>query len=227
MSTRVLTATLPASTLYVSGTVNGVETVWTNVSDQLWETTADRSQDDVYVVDLTIINELGTSSRSVFTLYYGLHLITDRTEADLVYVRNLAEAIKNGTATEEQRNQYLNVHQKGAYTSEDLNRVESAVDYVAGQLHEFGFLKYLPIIKHWSMDRLPNQADLDRYFMNVEIIRSALPVWNTTPPTPTGLAGFDVNKANDLEQILLDVERILNYMKDAWFYAGDLYASEV
>jgi hypothetical protein len=154
------------------------------------------------------------------------NLITNRTESDVILVRNLAEAIKAGTATEEQVQQYLNVHQKGAYTSEDLNRVEAAVDYVAKQLYEFGYLKQLPIIKFWSMESLPNKADLDRYFMNVGVIRTALPVWKTTPNAPTGVSGFDVNKANDLEQILLDVEQILNYMKDAWFYSGDLYSSE-
>ncbi len=227
MSTRVLTVSLPTSTLYVSGTVNGVETIWTNTEGQSWETTADRSADDVYVVELTIINDQGVSSESAITLYYGLHLITDRTEADVIFVRNLAEAIKAGTATEEQIHQYLNVHQKGAYTSEDLNRVEAAVDYVARQLHEFGYLKNRPIVRSWSMEDLPSQSDIARYFMNVRTIRNAMPVWKTTPNAPTGVSGFDMEKANNLEQILLDVEQILNYAKHAWFYSGDLYSSEV
>ena len=43
MSTQKLTTTLPADTLYVSGTVNGVSTTWTNTAGQTWETVAERS----------------------------------------------------------------------------------------------------------------------------------------------------------------------------------------
>ena len=82
MSTRTLTTTLPSGTLYVSGTVNGVSTTWTNTEGNTWETVAERSPQDVYVVALTIINQLGTATETTFTLYYGLHLVTDRTAAD-------------------------------------------------------------------------------------------------------------------------------------------------
>ena len=71
-------------------------------------------------------------------------LITDRTPNDVESVRALTEAIKAGTATEEQLSEYLNVLQKGAYTYRDLNRVEDAVRYVAGRLREFGYLSSLP-----------------------------------------------------------------------------------
>lgn len=227
MSTQVLTVSLPTSTLYVSGTVNGVETVWTNTEGQSWETTADRSADDSYRVELTIINDLGVSSDSVFTLYYGLHLITDRTEQDVETVKQLAEAIKAGTATEEQVQQYLNVHQKGAYTYEDLNRVETAVAYIANRLREFGYRYELQTVETWTMADKPNEVDFERYLGNVARLRSAVIVWASTPEAPDSMAGFDVNKANALEQILQDVDRILNHIRDAWFFLGDLYTGEV
>ena len=59
------------------------------------------------------------------------------------------------------------------------------------------------------------------------MIRQAIAVWASTPAPPYSVGGFDVNEANALEQILVDVDQILNYMKDAWFYSGDLYVAEV
>ena len=227
MSTQVLTVSLPTSTLYVSGTVNGVETVWTNTEGQSWETTADRSADDSYRVELTIINDLGVSSDSVFTLYYGLHLITDRTEQDVETVKQLAEAIKAGTASEEQVQQYLNVHQKGAYTYEDLNRVEAAVAYVAKRMREYGYLGELQTVEHWTMEDKPNQLDFERYLGNLARIRAAVTVWPSTPEAPDSANGFTVDKANAIEQILLDVDQILNLIRDAWFFSGDVYLGEV
>ncbi len=227
MSSQVLAVTLPTSTLYVSGTVNGKDTVWTNTSGQSWETTAERSVDDSYRVELTIINDLGVSSDSVFTLYYGLHLITDRTEQDVETVKQLAEAIKAGTATEEQVQQYLNVHQKGAYTYEDLNRVEAAVAYIANRLREFGYRYELQTVATWSMADKPNTADFERYLGNVAQLRSAVKVWASTPKAPDSANGFTVDKANAIEQILQDIDQILNHIRDAWFFLGDVYFGEV
>lgn len=155
------------------------------------------------------------------------NLITDRVLSDVDAVKVLAEAIKTGTATEEQVRQYLDVNHKGAYTYRDMNRVEDAVHYVATRLHEYGYLRTLLPIRQWTVADKPNQQDFERYFGNVAMIRKAIAVWASTPEAPDSVVEFDVNKANALEQILVDVDQILNYMKDAWFFAGDLYLSEV
>ena len=227
MSTQALTVSLPTSTLYVSGTVNGVDTVWTNTSGQSWEATADRSEDEIYRVALTIIDDTGAATESSFTLYYGLHLVTDRTLTDVETVKKLAEAIKSGEATEAQVQEYLTAHQKGAYTYEDMNRVESAVVYVANRLKEFGYGTDIRPVETWSVEDKPNKEDFDRYLWNIAQIRSAITVFSSTPAAPNSMVGFDVNKANALEQILVDVDRILNKIQAAWFFLGDLNAGEV
>ena len=155
------------------------------------------------------------------------NLITDRALSDVDAVKGLAEAIKAGTATEEQVRQYLDVNHKGAYTYRDMNRVEDAVYYVATRLHEYGYLHTLPPIRQWTVADKPNQQDFQRYFGNVAVIRQAIAVWANTPEVPDTVVGFDVNQANALEQILVDVDQILNYIKDAWFFSGDLILGEV
>ena len=155
------------------------------------------------------------------------NLITDRTLADVAVVGSLTEAIKNGTATEEQVRQYLEVQQKGAYNYTDLNRVEEAVAYVALRLKEYGYLQHMPITRSWTVEDIPRESDLTRYLNNVATLRRAIAVWASTPAAPSGIAGFGVNEANALEQILIDVDQILTRISQAWFYSGDLYAAEV
>lgn len=154
-------------------------------------------------------------------------LITDRTQADVDAVKALTEAIKAGTATEEQVQSYLNEVQKGAYTYRDLNRVEAAVSYIANRLKAFGYTLNLQTVESWTAGDKPNKEDFDRYFWNIAQLRSVITVWGTTPEAPTSIAGFDVNKANALEQILKDVDQILNHMQAAWFFPGDLFSGEV
>lgn len=155
------------------------------------------------------------------------NLITDRTLADVEAVKRLTETIKNGTATAEQVHEYLNVHQKGAYTCEDLNRVEAAVAYVVNRLKEFGYPLAIYPVATWSVESKPNKADFNRYFWNVSQIRDAIAVWKRTPKAPDSITNFDVNKANALEQILVDVDQILNHIQAAWCFIGDVYFGEV
>lgn len=155
------------------------------------------------------------------------NLITDRTLSNVTAVSSLAEAIKAGTATTEQVQQYLDARQKGAYNYTDLNRVEEAVTYVAGRLKEYGYLVHMPITRSWTAEDIPRESDLSRYFSNIATLRNSIAVWKSTPEVPNGIDGFDINKANALEQILVDVDLVLTRISQAWFYLGDLYSAEV
>lgn len=155
------------------------------------------------------------------------HLITDRTLSDVEYVEQLTLAVKNGTATEAQVQEFLSVPQKGAYTWEDMNRVEAAVRYVSDRLNALGYDNTLVIVEDWEISDTPNEADMNRYFSNVAQIRAAVSVFATTPEAPRSVIGFDVFKANDLEKILIDVDRVLDHIQCSAFYLGDLYLGEV
>lgn len=154
-------------------------------------------------------------------------LITDRTKADVEAVSALTAAIKAGTATEEQVSAYLNEIQKGAYTYRDLNRVEEAMHYVAERLREFGYLSFVPVIENWSVTDKPNVEDFARYFGNVKTLRDSIAVWDSTPEAPNSIAGFDFNKANALEQILVDINQILTHISQSWLFSDDIYSGEV
>lgn len=153
------------------------------------------------------------------------HLITDRAAQDVDRVKILAEKAWQDMTAEE-RAEWLSP-MRGSYNYTDLNRVEEAVAYVAGRLKEYGYLSYQPIIRYWSAEDIPTENDLTRYFGNIATLRRAISVWASTPEAPDGVSEFDINKANALEQILVDVDEILVRISGAWFFSSDLYSAEV
>ena len=227
MSIRTLTTTLPSDTLYVSGTVNGVATTWTNTEGQTWETVAERSEMDVYVVVLTIINSLGTASETQFTLYYGLHLVTDRTRADVTYVQTLAKKIKNGTATEDELAEWNASGLKGSYNASDLNRVGAAMQYVADRLVEFGYAVSIDPKLDWTSGDWPTPETMGTYLADLEELRSKFAMMQTTPTVPEDMEQLTYTEANNIEKILEDVDFLLTNAAKAWYYSGDVFSGEV
>ncbi len=385
---QTVEVSLPSSTLYVSGTVNGVSVVWTNTTGNTWEAEADRAADDIYMLELSVVDENGGANFLSLVLFYGgLNLVTDRTAADVERWRELkakgwdqmtadekaewmgnpVAAAKNGavmnllslekvvnagataefsgnklvvaTLTErsfayvriilgaaelfedqtitiscagvetdeeaafsiqacwldsgtdynfiygssmkkpgavtfdcgknENGRQYLALFfhaatsvvrpagatvsydqvmvelgstahpyvpyssfaatsvMKGMYSYRDMNRVEGAVKLLAERISSLGYL-YSPSVKtNWHQEDMPTRADMERYLGNVEGLRSAIPVLSTTPLVPKIYDALDYNKANDLERILLDVERVSKNIPKTWYMAGEIYLGEV
>lgn len=212
MSTRTLTTTLPSGTLYVSGTVNGVSTTWTNTVGQTWETVAERSPQDVYVVAMTIINQSGVTTETTFTLYYGLHLITDRTKADVL----------NGT-------------DKGSYKASDLNRVGAAMNYVADRLKAQGYDPHISPKTDWKDGDWVTPAAQAVYLGDLVELRKQFALYETTPEVPPRILATAINSndgltytwANDIEQILMDIDVLLTNIAAGWLYSGEIYSGEV
>ncbi len=226
MDTQNVVVSLPNDVIYVSGTVNGVEYSWTNTEDNRWEAVVTRTENEIYVVVLELINTLGTTTSESFTLYYGtLNLITDRTEQDVERWRLLHE--KGYQAMTEAEKAEWRSALKGAYNYVDMNRVESAVDYLASRLTELGYYVAPEVNPVWKVSDHPTKTDMERYFANVALLRSVLPMYSTTPKPPTTQKKLDYLVANDIEQILSDVDRRIQGVKQSWFYAGDVFTGEI
>lgn len=212
MSTRTLTTTLPPGTLYVSGTVNGVSTTWANTEGNTWETVAERSPQDVYVVAMTIINQSGVTTETTFTLYYGLHLITNRTKADV--------AAQND---------------KGTYNASDLNRVGAAMNYVADRLKAQGYDPHISPKTDWKDGDWVTPAAQAVYLGDLVELRKQFALYETTPEVPPRILATAINSndgltytwANDIEQILMDIDVLLTNIAAGWLYSGEIYSGEV
>ena len=204
MSTQVLSVTLPAEIIYVTGTVNGTAYTWTLI-EGAWTATVDRAADDTYAVALTAVNAAGTSSNFELTLYYGLlTLITDRT----------AEDVANKTA-------------KGFYNATDLNRVGAAVEYVAGRFQKLGYDCQVSVKKGWSESDTPTAGQMETYRQNIATLRRQITVMQSTPETPETIRQLDYIRANNIEQILVDLDFLISNITKSWYFSGELYAGEV
>lgn len=223
---QTLSVQLPETTVVVSGTVNGVETTWVNVSANVWQTTAARSADDVYRLELTLISITGVTSTQTITLYYGLlNLITDRTEADRERALYL-DTLKWEDMTEAEREEWQGT-MKGAYNASDMNRVGAAVEYVAERLASCGIAVSVAPVTGWAEGDLPTVAQLMAYLDDVRAIRAALPVPSSTPKVPEDMDALTVDEANNIEKILLRVDALITQMLLAWYYTGEIQTGEV
>lgn len=223
---QTVEVTLPSSTLYVSGTVNGVLVTWTNTSGNTWQAEAERSDDDVYLVELSVTAASGAlTSLSTVLFYSGLHLITDRTAADVARWQELRD--KGFAAmTAAERAQWLG-NMKGAYNYTDMNRVEGAVAYLAQKLTALGY-PFSPTVKlNWSREDVPTKADMLRYFGNVASLRSQLPVPSGISAAPTSGDRMDYSTANELEKVLLEISHMVDMIPESWIYSGEIYSGEV
>jgi hypothetical protein len=225
MNTQEINVSLPSDIIYVSGTVNSKAYTWTLV-DAAWQAIADRADDETYLVALTAINAAGTSASYEFTLYYGLlNLITDRTQADVDLVKALSRK-RRDTFTEEEQAAW-DASLKGAYNATDMNRVGSAINYVAGRLIAEGYNVQVQPKIDWTVADIPTPAQLDAYLADVATIRAALAVYAETPEVPADMEKLTFAEANDIERILLDVDALITNMMQAWYYAGEIYSGEV
>lgn len=204
MSAQVLSVSLPSEIIYVSGTVNGTAYTWTLI-EGAWTATVERAADDTYAVALTAVTAAGVSTNYTLTLYYGLlSLITDRTRADVA-----------------------NQTDKGFYNASDLNRVGAAVEYIAGRFAALGYACPVTVKKDWLTSDAPTASQMEAYRQNIVTLRGQIAVMQSTPEAPASMAGLDYVKANNIEQILLDLDALIDKLIKSWYFSGELYAGEV
>lgn len=204
MSAQVLSVSLPSEIIYVSGTVNGTAYTWTLINGA-WTATVERAADDTYAVALTAVTAAGVSTNYTLTLYYGLlSLITDRTRADVA-----------------------NQTDKGFYNATDLNRVGAAVEYIAGRFAALGYACPVTVKKDWLTSDAPTQRQMETYRQNIVTLRGQIAVMQSTPEAPASMTGLNYVKANDIEQILLDLDALIDKLIKSWCFSGEVYAGEV
>lgn len=131
-------------------------------------------------------------------------LITDRTQADV--------DARNG---------------KGTYNASDLNRVAAAMNYVAGRLESAGYGPHISQKTDWKDDDWVYPAAQAVYLGYLAELRSQFAMMQTTPPVPNDMEKLTYQEANDIEKILEGIDRLMTNASQAWFYSGDIYASEV
>lgn len=223
--TQIVRVPLAANTLYVSGTVNGVDKIWTREEGNYWSTTADKADDGVYRIALSIIYGDGKTTTDSVTLYYGISLVTDRTQADVDRWRTLLSKGWGNMTPEEQAEWMAGM--KGAYNSTDLNRVQGAVDYVKNRLIDAGYIVETEPSTTWMSSDIPMETQMAQYLSNVAVIQSVLVLPSYAPPLPGSMKNLTYTGANNIEKILEIVDQMLTNSLEAVWYSGEVYSGEV
>lgn len=155
-----------------------------------------------------------------------LNLITDRTDADVTRAETLNDAgFKDWTAAEVA--EYLS-DLKGAYNASDLNRVESAVQYVLERFKVNGYDDLYPVIKtDWVITEFMNVSETQRYLQNIRDLRRQFVQPDGTPEVPDDMDNFTFEEANDIERILVIIDEYITKIEQAFFYSGELYGGEI
>lgn len=145
-------------------------------------------------------------------------LITDRTQTDVNRVLTLSAKGWAGMSAEERAEWTAGL--KGAYNASDLNRVQEAMEYLAGVFASYGYAVSLQAMPTWSDSDIPTEAQMTAYLSNLAALRGVLAVLPTTPATPESMELLTYATANNIEQILIDINLILNTMGGAFLRAG-------
>lgn len=148
------------------------------------------------------------------------NLVFNRTNADVERVKNLQIRIEGGKATEAEIAEWLG-GLIGAYNATDMNRVESAVDYLQTYLNgvqaaldayraermvasdafwnvPWGAIS-LVTKKDWVLEDIPGESDLARYLSNVDAVTSAISI---SKNLPADMEFLDYIGANEIERSL-------------------------
>lgn len=202
--TQSISVTLSKTITYVSGKVNDVAAEFTYVGDGVWSTTADKAENGRYAISITATDSQGVSCSYYTVKYYGVYLITDRTQADL----------ENDTA-------------KAYIDFEDLNRVEGAVKFISDRLAEAGYSHSITPRVEWTMEDIRTQADMDRLRDNINALRTAFSgLYPSTPTTPESITYSSIDQANDIEQILADLDELETNMELDYRYSAEPISGE-
>ena len=139
-------------------------------------------------------------------------LITDRTQAD----------VTAGNA-------------KGTYKASDLNRVGAAMNYVADRLRAAGYDPHISPKTDWKDEDWVDPAAQAVYLGDLAELRKQFTMLESTPEVPPRILATDIRTndgltyvwANNIEQILADIDALLTNIAAGWLYSGEIYSGEV
>lgn len=215
---------MPSEITYVTGLVNKVQYTFTLSGVNLWSAEVERAANDIYTLELQAIDGAGNVTEYSTTLYYGLHLVRDRTQADIDRYLYLNE-LGFDNMTDEEKAEWLS-DLKGAYNYTDLNRVESAVQYIHDRFLEYGYHTDVDTFNMWDISMYPTETECMRYLQNVRNLRGIVGVYESTPDTPLDMEGFTYQEANAIEQILYDIDMLITNMVSVFRYSNEFYGGE-
>lgn len=114
-------------------------------------------------------------------------------------------------------NDIINKNKKSRYNYIDFNRVESWCQYISEILNFYSYPVNIITKTNYSRSNFPDELDLERIRQNVNILKQA---YFSFTEIPENLDYMTWQKANDIERILYEIDKILKHMENNFIYAG-------
>lgn len=111
----------------------------------------------------------------------------------------------------------IDLTSKAYYNNTDLNRIEKWCEYLANILNEYSYPISITIKKDWQIFDLPTQSEIDRIRENINTLKQ---VYFSFTAVPKSLDYMTWQKANDIEKILYEIDKILKHMENNFIYCG-------
>lgn len=161
-----------------------------------------------------------------------ISLVTDRTAEDVNRLRELTQKALTGSEetfaerlSEEEREEWISLNNKGAYNASDLNRVAVACAEIYSALAEAGYEvpAYYPTPSDFETEDVPHKTMMGWYIGNIAAIKN---VFDAETDIPTTMDGLDYYGANAIERLLLEVDSLLQRVKLNFLYSGEVCSGE-
>lgn len=150
-------------------------------------------------------------------------MITDRTQADIDRAQSIRENFVKQfkSLTEEQ----ITTLERGMLTVNTLNRIEGKQTELKDLLNAIGYWATDITNKtDWQIGDEVHDEDYKRIVSNENALRAAFLIHKTTPDTPNTFLHY--GDTNSIEQILVDLQSMIDDVKDNWRECGNFECGE-
>lgn len=116
---------------------------------------------------------------------------------------------------------------RGAYNYTDLNRVTAAMEDIHSRLTAYGYrtgfapFEAAPGRFGWLEDDIPTREQMAAYLANLRALKAVLNLLATTPNAPTDIEDLTIAEANNIEQILVDLDFQITTMATTFVACGE------
>lgn len=150
----------------------------------------------------------------------SLNLITDRTQADVDRYYYFRNKIWWNLTTEEKEEFARGL--KGGYNYTDFRRVENAVSYISNLLNKYGYSNTVNLSSEetFTPEYARDKKEIITYLDNIATLQKVYYNSNWIGKLPTIEEWLDYNGANTIEQILVNIETLIEGMKQVFVYSG-------
>lgn len=150
-------------------------------------------------------------------------MITNRTLNDVITSKDIRDnkvAIGETLTAEE-----AEIIERGFATRNTINRIEAKQAELKYIINSMGYWNTNFENKEWSWGDIFKKSDLDKIIENNKILLDAFFAYSTTPKTAKSV--YNYQEFNNIEQVLVDIEKIVDEIKERYRKSGTFKSGEV